>query len=346
MEVHKGFYGYPCCPSWLPVVVGNCKEKSISEIWNSKKYQKIRESILDGSFRFCDQKACPKIQGYQLEDVKKLKGRWKEIYENKKTILGEFPEEIALCYDDSCNLSCPSCRSEKILDIRGKTYEEKDKFTNQIIELINTIQNKNQNLLLRVTGSGDPFASPLYFKLLKEIDGTKLPNLQIILQTNGLLLTPNNWEKILRIHNNIYTISISIDAATESTYSQVRRLGSWSKLQNNLKFISSIVEKYQIPYFSLNFVVQKNNYFEMIDFVKMAEKIGNVTDVFFSFLNNWKTWPDEIYDKQCVWKRNHKEFIQFIEILKDPIFDNSIVHLGNLSEYRKSALNEVQKKNW
>ena len=52
-----------CCPSWVNnYKLGNLKKKSLKEIWNDKPAQEFRKSILDGSFRFCNENSCPLLQ--------------------------------------------------------------------------------------------------------------------------------------------------------------------------------------------------------------------------------------------------------------------------------------------
>jgi len=52
-----------CCPSWVNnYKLGNLKKKSLKEIWNDKPAQEFRKSILDGSFRFCNENSCPMLQ--------------------------------------------------------------------------------------------------------------------------------------------------------------------------------------------------------------------------------------------------------------------------------------------
>lgn len=340
LEIHKEYYGFLCCPSWLPKIVGNCKTSGVEAVWNSQKSQEIRQSIFDGSFRYCDHKECPEIQGNRLPTYESLSPYWKGIVDARKTIVDLLPTEIALCYDISCNLSCPSCRTDKVMDIRGKTFDEKMAFTHHLVQLINQSEGQKEPITLRVTGSGDPFAAPVYFKLLQDLEGEKLPHLQVILQTNGVLLTPQNWQRIHRIHKNVTAISVSIDAASARTYEKVRRLGNWEKLIKNLNFISQLKDELKFHGFSLNFVVQKENYHEMADFVAMALELKNVTEVFFSFVNDWDTWNKKDYQQQCIWKNTHPLFNDFMKSLCNPIFDHKIVTMGNLSEYRRIALSE------
>ena len=51
-----------CCPSWYNnYEIGNINDNSIEEVWNGEAAQELRRSILDGSFRYCDEKVCPHL---------------------------------------------------------------------------------------------------------------------------------------------------------------------------------------------------------------------------------------------------------------------------------------------
>ena len=48
----------PCCPPWIDGYrIGNLYKQSVDEVWNGEKAQAFRESILDGSFKYCNK--CP-----------------------------------------------------------------------------------------------------------------------------------------------------------------------------------------------------------------------------------------------------------------------------------------------
>ena len=101
-EVHIDGSVSVCCPSWLPKRVGNLNDNTVGEVFNSKGAQEIRESMLDGSFKFCNHKICPVIQSLN-PDVLMDKGSEEERYKKTK---GLQPKMYNLCYDESCNLSC------------------------------------------------------------------------------------------------------------------------------------------------------------------------------------------------------------------------------------------------
>jgi hypothetical protein len=51
-----------CCPSWLGTPVGNLTRDSVKETWNGEAAQRIRRSILEGTFEYCNAARCPYLQ--------------------------------------------------------------------------------------------------------------------------------------------------------------------------------------------------------------------------------------------------------------------------------------------
>ena len=326
-----------CCPTWLARESGSLLDSSISTIFNSKTSREIRESIFDGSFRFCNKKICPQIQNNSLPFLEDIEDPYlKKIIETRQTD-GLSPKFYNLCYDKSCNLSCPSCRTLKILHREGPAYDHKERIQKSLIKDLFE-QPHDRSFVVNLTGSGDPFGSKLFRQLLFSIDGKKFPNLKINLQTNGVMFTPKNWEKMHKIHDNIDTVLISLDAATPRTYPLIRRGGNWNALRNNLDFIAGELRANGlINYLRLDFVVQQLNYREMPEFVRLGKQL-EVDYVYFCLLVDWGTWSPDLYDKNAVWQTTHPEFPEFLEVLKDPLLGERIVDLGNVQEYRDRAI--------
>src|SRR5262249_21537657 len=54
-----------CCGHWLPTPIGNIMTQDVGDLLNSHAARKIRASMLDGSFKYCNHLECPAlIQGY------------------------------------------------------------------------------------------------------------------------------------------------------------------------------------------------------------------------------------------------------------------------------------------
>lgn len=337
LDVYEDGRVYSCCSSWLPTPLGNLKTLAVGEAWNSQVSQKIRESIFDGSFRFCDPKVCPAIQGGTLPTIEEARRdpALREIIDRRQTRLDELPNFVNLCNDASCNLYCPSCRVGRTNHSHGKEYEKRQHLQDTVTQSLFS-EPTDRDFTVNVTGSGDPFASRVFREFLYNLKGDDFPNLRINLQTNGVLLTPRNWQRMEKIHGNIAAILVSFDAATEETYAITRRGGNWRWLLDNTARLGELRKAGQLKHLRLDFVVQKANYREMPAFVTLARSLG-ADKVTFSMVLDWGTWPIAEYEKQCIWKQDHPEFDEFISVLEDPVFDDPFVYLGNLTEYRKFA---------
>ena len=326
---------FVCCPTWLNVSVGKLTEQSVSEVFNSEINQEIRKSIFDGSFKYCNKKLCPVIQNDSLKKEEDITDpRLRKIIDNKQ-IDNLTPFTYNLCYDPSCNLSCPSCRINKVYITEGPIYDRKILIQEKII---NEVFGKphDRECYVNVTGSGDPFGSKIFRDLLFDIDGSKYPNVKINLQTNGVMFTPKYWEYMKKIHDNIGNILISLDASTQEVYGIVRRGGNWKLLMRNLEYISNLRQKNFFHFFRLDFVVQRTNYKDMPEFVNICKNL-KADQAYFSLVSDWGTWEIEEYNKHAIWKKGHQEFDSFMEVMKNPIFDDPIVNLGNVTEYRNNA---------
>jgi sulfatase maturation enzyme AslB (radical SAM superfamily) len=331
---------FVCCPTWLNVQVGNLTEQSVYEAFNSEENQEIRKSILDGNFKYCNHKHCPMIQNDSLpkkEDILKREDFDPDTARHQHIIKNNITKDLRpivynLCYDESCNLACPSCRVNKLNINEGEKYERKLLIQSKIIEEVFG-ESHNRVCRVSVTGSGDPFGSKIFRELLFGIDGSKYPNVKINLQTNGVMFTEKYWDKMSRIHNNIDTVLISLDAGTEEAYKFTRRGGNWNAVMKNLEFISELKRHNKINYLRLDFVVQQKNYKEMVQFINIGKKF-KVDSCYFSLVADWGTWSIDEYKSHAIWKTDHPEFNEFIETLKNPIFNDPIVDLGNLTEYK------------
>lgn len=255
-----------------------------------------------------------------------------EIIDRRLTTLPYGPREVTCSFDKSCNLSCPSCRTELIIET-GQRDE------------IERIQQRLQSEWLRdahwmsITGSGDPFGSPFFRKWLRTMRRKDFPRLETLhLISNGLLWTRHNWEAIPSdIRALVRTAAISIDAASPETYLVNRRRGNFEKLLANLEFVSELRRDGPINHMTISMVVQENNYAEMPDFVALAKRFG-FDLVYFSQLVDWGTYPsDELMQRQ-VHRPEHIRHQAFIDVLKNPVMYDPIVFLGNLTQLRDGAL--------
>jgi MoaA/NifB/PqqE/SkfB family radical SAM enzyme len=341
LDLEPNGAAFACCSSWLPTTMGNIKTKSLEEMWNGHAMQKIRESIYDGSFRYCRHDRCPVIMDGRLQSLDE--GEQHPVYgaavRARKTKLDNPPIFLNLVNDRSCNLYCPSCRTERIIHKEGPEYEQAALLQQRLLApyLEGGYEGEFE---LSITGSGDPFASRAYRELLYSLDGEKYPNMKIALQTNGVLLTPRNWERMKKLHGNVSTILISFDAGTEETYNITRRGGHWDTLLENCRRMGELRARGEVKYLRFDFVVQRENFREMKQFIELARELG-ADHAYFSKMLNWGTFSQEDYLQRCPWEEGNPFKDEFFDVLRDPVFDDPFVILGNLNDYRVQALDEV-----
>ena len=342
-----------CCSYWMPDNFGQLGESSLEEVMDSDKAQKIRASILDGSYSFCNKAGCELIQSNRLIPVEDIlnpdlkvsgmseqdKKYYADIITNKKTkVEPRSLRSVNFLWDDSCNLQCPSCRIGKILYVDGPIYQKRLDIQEKVMKYV--FDNYNgQRIKFTITGSGDPFGSKIFRDFLMSFDGKQWPNIEIMFMTNGVMFTEKIWNSMSKCHDNIIGAKVSIDAATEETYNKVRVGGNWARLMENLKMLSKLVKDKSKTFrvLSLDFVVQKENFTEMPDYVRLAKSLG--ASVLFKMLVDWGTWDKETFQKNAIWMSNNEHYEQFIEVLRDPIFKEEAkrIRFGNLTSFFEKA---------
>jgi hypothetical protein len=322
---------FHCCQNWLPKSIGNMKERSVAQVWNGKAAREIRRSILDGSFRYCKADVCPylqKIEGpvQRVEDVQDK--QLLEIIRKEITFVPFGPRDIICCFDQSCNLSCPSCRTHIIMET-----EKAD----AIFDIQKRLENEalGEARLLYITGSGDPFGSPFFRRWLQTMKRSAMPQLERIhLHTNGLLWTKRIWASIPEeTRVLIQAATISIDAATPATYAINRRGGDFPTLLERLAFISELRMQGPLKYLEIHMTVQANNYKEMPDFVELGHRY-HCDRVSFHQILDWNTFSPSEFVARAVQFADHPEHAAFLKMLRDPRLDDPLVNLSNLTELK------------
>jgi len=314
IEVHEK-NSFLCCPSWLTKFLP--KGLDVKQSWNSDEAKDIRNSILDGSYRYCDSMQCPFLQkvdsnkDLQLENP--LYSRDSLPPDLDSAINSHLnneewsPNVIQFSFDRTCNLKCPSCRIDLIVGDKKKI--ESVKATIQEIEDEYATNVK----VLYITGSGDPFISVGFRDFLRNFNPKKYPKLEKIhLHTNATKWNKEMWESMPNIHPYVTSCEISIDAATKDTYENKTRLGgNWDELIDNLKFISTLPN---IKRIKPSFVVQNANYKEMKLFYDLMISIFKKrSSVFFGKITNWGTFTDDEFLSNQVWNTHHPNHLDFLE---------------------------------
>lgn len=298
LEIHDNVC-FLCCPSWLPNKI-ELSKTPLKDVYNSEPIIDIRNSILDGSFRYCNKELCPylsKLVNYGVTSgpitTKSSSNISNPIIENNT------PDYLIMNFDRTCNYKCPSCRVDLIVE-----NSEGIKRVEKTIEDIDKYYSKNVKTLY-ITGSGDPFVSVGFRNYLRNFKPEKYPKLKSIhLHTNASMWNKDMWDSMPNIHKYVKTCEISIDAGTKETYETKTRLGGkWENLMNNLKYISTLPIEVKT-----SFVVQDSNYKEMEIFYNLMYSIfGKRVNVFFGKITNWGTFSEGEFKLKQIWDTEHPE---------------------------------------
>ena len=306
---------YMCiCQAWLPVSVGNILDfDSLDDIVVSAKAKQIQSSILDGSYRYCDNNTCSIIKEDELSST----------ITQSNTV-----NWINFAIDPSCNLTCPSCRTGFVFVDEGAEFERRMGIAKQLVRLIHR---HTHQLKFTLSGDGDPFASLIYRKFLQELDVTN-KDVEIEIITNGILAKAH-WNKMKGVHHNTVRFKMSFDAGSESVYNVTRRGGKWDKLLASARYMVEWKQKYNSAMvLTANFVVQQANYKDMVRYVELCNEIG-FDEINFQKIVDWGTFKN--FKQEAVWQDTHPEYAEFLKLLQDPCLNNSKVNLTNLTDLKQ-----------
>ena len=261
---------YACeCTAWLPQSIGNLQIKTLDEIICSPMHEHLQESIIDGTYRYCNENQCSYIRANIVDHA---------------TTSVTYIEHLRLAIDDSCNLRCPSCRTGLIFEKEGSRFNKRIKLADKINVWL---QNLIHPCTVHIGSDGDPFASHVYRYLMEHTPDSD--QIQYSILTNGLLVDEFH-NKIPQVVKRLTKLGVSIDGATKNTYEQLRLGGSWEKIQYNLNFIKELKQQFNFK-FELHMVVQKDNWKEMPTILELADQF-NVDVVYFNEIKDWNTGQD------------------------------------------------------
>jgi len=288
-----------CCADYLKfnTPVGDIEKQSVDEIWNGKMLTELRQRVLKGDYSLCNRDVCciyePYTEGEKIFDYKK------------------GPKEVKISYDFECNYNCIICRDV----IKINTPKEMDLY--EKVYLPKVIEASKNAEVVNLLGSGDPLFSRHSRHLMQELIKT-YPKIKFNLFTNGLLLDEKNLTE-LGIQDNILGLSVSVDATNRETYKKVMRTDAFDRVMKNLELMADWKKQGKIGWITINFVVHIMNYKEMPKFLKIAQKLD--VNAFFSGYRPWITAEyHKKYDEVAVFEPTHKDYKDFVKILKNPIF--------------------------
>jgi radical SAM protein with 4Fe4S-binding SPASM domain len=263
---HDGDVQLCDCQLFMPYTIGNIYKDSLQDIWAGEAADRVRQAVIDEDFTYCSW-ACAHLATLPTRP-------------SVLPTVRDFPKIIKIDMDRSCNLKCPSCREDVIMEKHSDTI-------NKQIELYESIKqwalaNPNKTIQVIPMASGEVFASHSGLAFLKSLQDYPHNNLRLTITTNGTLIN-RNQELLGNIGHLIDSFSISIDASTPETYAQVRG-SDWDELLLGLDFVRSNLKKSV----TFRFCIQKNNYHEIESFARFANQYN--ANINYQKLLDWGHW--------------------------------------------------------
>jgi wyosine [tRNA(Phe)-imidazoG37] synthetase (radical SAM superfamily) len=329
---HQGL-AYVCCPIWLPTPIGKL-DSDPEELWSGETAQKLRESIIDGSFAYCSRVHCSAIANRSLpsRDSREVKDLLAAYLPEKKAAP---PKRVVLSHDKSCNLTCPSCRAVMITADKAKQSRLDGLIERVIVPLLRDAE------AATITGSGDPFGSNHFRNLIKRITrADQFPHLKINLQTNGQLWDRRAWQE-LGLSGRVRYAQISIDATRPDTYAFVRRGGSFERLLKNLEFVRELRRSGELAELEFSMVVQARNFREIPDFIQLGADYA-ADMVSFQMIRKRDIFSGDEHKEAFIGSPQHPDYEEFVALLRQkdliaPRPGGPDVHMGNVLDYVRRA---------
>src|SRR6516165_745924 len=301
-----------CCGHWLPTTIGNFMNDPIDGVLNSARAQKIRESVTDGSYKYCNHLEC----GAMAQDTLPTRDELDRPRTREAVARGNWRldgvDQVMFAFDQSCNLSCPSCRTHRIVEKLSESTEKARAVEEKLLPLLPKIRT------LFINPAGELFASKPSRKLLELINDERCPDLKLDIISNGTLFSEEEWNKFPGIHRKVQSVRISTDAACRETFEKLRRLAKYDSFLGNVRFLRDLRAAGTIPPLKFSFTYQLDNFQEMRAFVEFCASI-NADFAIFERLQNI-AFTHEEYRRKAVHYSDHPLYGEFIEVIKDPIF--------------------------
>lgn len=266
---------YPCCMTPMEYPIGNLKENSLEEIWNSEKIKNLRVEFLN------DQRPESCKRCFEMEDMGQRSVRQKLNQDYKSHIAkslktksdGSFDEFNLVYWDfrfsNICNFRCRTCGPQ----LSSGWYEDTKKIWGKLPSDVKVIKETAETWeqiepLFDIVeeiyfAGGEPLIMEEHYRILKKLDEMKRYDVRLRYNTNFSQLRYKSlkideiWPKFDSVH-----LSVSIDGGG-SRGEYIRKNMDWAKILENRDRFKPMPSNI---YFYVNFTLSVMNSFHVVDF--------------------------------------------------------------------------------
>lgn len=184
------------------------------------------------------------------------------------------PKTVRIDLNTICNHSCSFCLYQstnglKSLNLSTEMPSRLQIDENRLIQLIKEFEDCGINSLVFL-GGGEPTIHPSFEKIIEATNNTKLEY--------GIITNGSRIDRILpyKEAQGFKWVRVSLDAAKEDTWRKIHRPHFKRKysFENILKNIERLQNERPDFFRGLSFIVGKENYQEVYDFIKLGQNLG------------------------------------------------------------------------
>jgi len=211
--------------------------------------------------------------------IKPLYNKYKILYDNiflkygllylyKFPVFHKFlyPKRLYIYLTSKCNLRCFICLRTY------NNYIGKDIKFDDLRKIERAIKYAK---IINLTGWGEATIYPKFKQTLEHIYSIN-PNKNLIeIITNGTCLSK---EIASLLNGHLYSLTISLNAATEETYNRDMKNGNFIKTINNIKIFMNSLNDNEKDKINLHFVAHTENFKEIPQFINLAHEL-NISSV-------------------------------------------------------------------
>lgn len=311
-------------------LLGNLRDNTMSEVYNSEAAKRFRQTLIDGTYDYCNEENCP----YMANNI--LESQLIEIEE-----IPEYPEIVSLAYDRRCNYHCTCCISRCDSKMDPVVREKVEGEIRAALPYVKTFS---------ANGLGEFFVSDSMMELVSEWKPEEIEDAKFELETNGSLFSEENWRKVENIGDADLSVTLTVHSFEEAAYQYLSGTKmKISRMVENLKFVKKLREEGKINFLEIAMVMQERNFRTLPEFIdRCLNEFGADKVRVRRFL------PEKAMDENIEWFfdiRNplHPYHQEYLEVMKHPIFNDPRVfkwtgeHLSNRGELPAKANYRVLK---
>lgn len=258
MYIGHGGNVVACCFN-RTYILGTYPEMSLSEIWQGKKAQRLRNAISSNNLNLGCRGCGQQILAGNIDGTKAKQ------YDELPLNDNDYPSVIEFELSNLCNLECEMCSGDFSSLIR-KNRENRpplqipydDAFVSQLDEFLPHLTE------VKFYG-GEPFLIEIYYQIWERIIEVN-PRIRVSIQTNGTIL--NN--RVRNILSKIdFHINISMDSLESENYGRIRKNANLKRVVENTLWFREYTRN-RNTFFGISACAMVSNWKELPKFIRFC----------------------------------------------------------------------------